>query len=89
MTFLFVFSGENIGYTTELLKRLTDHKNLIGSAFTSKYKCQFLVHLEAFESISPAVKREKQLNNWRRDWKDELITSHNPGWEDLFPKFFG
>ncbi|MEO0468392.1 MAG: GIY-YIG nuclease family protein [Bacteroidota bacterium] len=78
-----------IGSTTNIRKRISDHRNLIGSGFTAKYRCRHLVYLETFDRITEAAKREKQLKNWRRNWKNDLITSQNPGWEDLFPKLFG
>lgn len=54
-----------------------------GSIFTSKYKCNVLVYYEHFERITDAIDREKQLKNWHRDWKINLIRSINPEMNDL------
>jgi putative endonuclease len=72
-----------IGVTSNIDRRLTQHKDGVGSRFTSKYKTKDLVYLEEFESIQPAIAREKQLKNWHRQWKIDLIRSVNPEMKDL------
>jgi len=52
-------------------------------AFTSKYKCRKLIYYEHTNSIRAAIEREKQLKNWKREWKNELINKQNPDWVDL------
>jgi putative endonuclease len=54
-----------------------------GSEFVKKYRVHHLVHLEEFASPQDAIAREKQLKNWRRDWKIQLIEKENLGWSDL------
>lgn len=61
---------------------------LYSDSFTSKYNCNKLVYFEEFESIQSAIAREKQLKNWKREWKNELVSSKNPGWEDLAKEWF-
>jgi putative endonuclease len=72
-----------VGVTSDLVKRVYEHKNKLADGFTKKYNLHKLVHYEIFDSIEDAIKREKQLKNWRRDWKIELVTKNNPQWEDL------
>ncbi|WP_167619008.1 GIY-YIG nuclease family protein [Maribellus sediminis] len=73
-----------IGVTADLKTRIADHKNGIGSEFTTKYKLTELIYYEDFPDIYQAIDREKQLKNWRRDWKINLIKSVNPDMNDLF-----
>ena len=72
-----------IGVTSDALRRMFEHKQGLIDGFTKKYGLNMLVHLETFESISDAIAREKQLKNWHRDWKINLINEHNPDWKDL------
>lgn len=55
-----------------------------GSKFASKYKLNRLVYVENFQYVEDAIAREKQLKNWRRQWKINLIKQDNPNWEDLY-----
>ena len=55
-----------------------------GSAFTSKYNLKILVYYEEFKHIQDAIAREKQLKNWHRQWKINLIEMENPNWTDLW-----
>ena len=64
--------------------RIHDHKNGFGSVFTKKYKCTDLLYYEFYPTIEEAIKREKQLKKWKRDYKDELIKAFNPHMIDLF-----
>ncbi|ARN78586.1 excinuclease ABC subunit C [Nonlabens spongiae] len=72
-----------IGVTGGLEDRVARHKLGIGSRFTSKYNCNKLVYFEDFQYINDAINREKQLKNWRRSWKIDLIEKDNPEWKDL------
>jgi putative endonuclease len=72
-----------IGVTSDLRNRIDQHRTGLGSKFVSKYKIFRLVHVEAFTSPLEAIAREKQLKNWRRDWKIELIEKENLDWSDL------
>lgn len=73
-----------IGVTNDLSRRIWNHKEGKGSNFTSKYNLTILVYAEEFESISDAIAREKQLKNWKKQWKWELVKSYNPKLEDWY-----
>ena len=73
-----------IGVTNNLLKRVDEHKNKLIDGFTKKYNVHNLVYYEQFNDISSAITREKQLKNWKRKYKLELIEKSNPNWTDLF-----
>ncbi len=72
-----------IGVTSDLMKRLREHREGITGGFTSRYGVHRLVHFEMFDEMEGAIAREKQLKNWRRDWKINLINAANPEWQDL------
>lgn len=72
-----------IGVTSNLDGRVWEHINNQGSEFVKKYKLYDLVYYEHFEQITDAINREKQLKNWHRDWKINLIKSENPEMKDL------
>src|SRR5262245_25790192 len=78
-----------IGVTSDLVKRVSEHKNGIKGHFSSRYKVHNLVYYEAFDDIRDAIAREKQLKKWERAWKIQLIESFNPSWSDLFSKIVG
>lgn len=73
-----------IGVTSDLAKRIWEHKNNIVKGFTEKYQVHKLVYYEVFQRIEDAIKREKQLKRWNRNWKIELIEQQNPQWQDLY-----
>jgi len=73
-----------IGVTSNIIKRIYEHKNNFFEGFTSQYQLKNLVYYEIFDSIEEAIKREKQLKNWHREWKIELVSKKNPHWEDLY-----
>jgi len=73
-----------IGVTANLYSRVFEHKQGLGSRFTSRYKCKDLLYYEFFPFIEEAILREKQMKKWKRAWKDELIRSFNPRLKDLF-----
>ena len=67
-----------IGITSNLEKRILEHKQGIGSAFTKKYNLLDLIYFEKFSDIHQAISREKQLKNWHKEWKINLIKKVNP-----------
>ena len=72
-----------IGVTNDLNIRISQHHNHIGSTFTSKYNLTDLMYFETFNDITQAISREKQLKNWKREWKLNLIKSVNPNLETI------
>ena len=73
-----------IGATGIGLERIKQHKEKLVPGFTKKYNLDKLVYFESCETIEQAFERERQLKNWRRKWKTELIEKDNPGWKDLY-----
>jgi putative endonuclease len=71
------------GVTADIVRRIWQHRNGLGSAFVRKYGLDTLVRVEAYPTIAEAIAREKQLKNWQRAWKIELIESDNPDWEPI------
>ncbi len=72
-----------IGVTSDLMKRLWQHRESVLPGFTSRYSVYRLVHFEMFGDMERAIAREKQLKSWRRQWKINLINAENPEWRDL------
>ncbi len=72
-----------VGVSGNLQNRITIHKLDIVEGFTKRYKVHNLVYFEEYELINEAIAREKQLKNWKRKWKLELIEKMNPNWVDL------
>ncbi len=77
-----------VGVTSDLRKRVCEHKNDITEGFTKKYQIHSLVYFEETGDIRSAIQREKQLKKWERNWKINLIEKNNSNWEDLYPKLF-
>ena len=75
-----------IGVTSNLVKRIWEHKNKMVEGFTKRYNVHRLVWYEMHESMESAITREKRLKNWKRKWKLELIESNNPKWLDMYNK---
>lgn len=73
-----------VGITSNLVKRIWEHKNKVVDGFSNKYNLNKLVYYEICNDIEQAIKREKQLKNWHRAWKDNLIKEKNPEFLDLF-----
>ena len=71
------------GVTSNLEKRIWDHKNDVLDGFTKRYKVHLLVYYEDGGDAVSAIQREKQLKKWNRAWKIRLIEKHNPQWKDL------
>lgn len=72
-----------IGVTSDLVKRLYQHRSGEVPGFSSRYGVTKLVRFEFFGDMVSAITREKQLKNWRREWKLNLIELDNPDWDDL------
>ena len=80
----FINSVLYVGVTNNLERRVWEHKNDINkNSFTFKYKCHKLVYYEHANNIRVAIEREKQLKNWKREWKNDLVKEQNPNWIDL------
>jgi putative endonuclease len=73
-----------VGVTSDLAKRVWEHKSKAVQGFTARYNVDTLVWFEAHDSAEPAIRREKQIKEWRRDWKIGLIERDNPHRIDLF-----
>ena len=73
------------GVTSDLLRRVFEHKSKAVLGFTTRYGVDKLVWFEAHDSVEAAIRREKQIKEWRRDWKVNLIERDNPHWIDLYP----
>ena len=73
-----------IGVTSNLIKRVWEHKNDLAEGFTSKYRVHKLVWYKLHDSMESAIQREKQIKNWKRNWKIRLIEQDNPHWIDLY-----
>lgn len=73
-----------IGVTSDLMKRVWEHKNDVAEGFTKRYKVHLLVWYELHENMESAIVREKRMKEWQRQWKIELIEGTNPEWRDLY-----
>ena len=73
-----------VGVTSDLVKRVWEHKNKLVEGFTKKYGVDKLVYYEQFQDVESAIKREKRLKNYNRRWKLGLIEKLNPEWKDLY-----
>ncbi|PPD51239.1 MAG: endonuclease [Methylotenera sp.] len=72
------------GVTSDLIKRVWQHKNDVVDGFSKKYNIHLLVWYEVHDEIGSAIVREKQIKEWKRLWKLELIEKSNPTWNDLY-----
>lgn len=87
--YVYILAGKKngtlyIGVTSDLVKRVWEHKNNLVKGFTEKYNVHLLVYYEQFEDIEQAILREKQMKKWNRYWKIKLINKINPNWDDLY-----
>ncbi len=73
-----------IGVTSDLAKRIWEHKNNMVEGFSKRYDVHRLVWYELHETMESAIQREKQMKEWKRKWKLELIESVNPEWQDIY-----
>ncbi len=72
------------GVTSDLGKRVWEHKNEVADGFTRKYGIKTLVYYEIFNDPENAIRREKRLKKWPRAWKNKIINEMNPYWKDLY-----
>ncbi len=87
--YVYILSNERngtlyTGVTSDLLKRVYDHKNDLVDGFSKRYGIHNLVWYEMHETVESAISREKQIKKWQRKWKLELIDKSNPLWDDLY-----
>jgi putative endonuclease len=73
-----------VGVTSDLVRRVYEHKEKLVKGFTRRYGVSRLVYFEQFGEIGAAIEREKQLKKWRRVWKIQLVEAKNPNWDDLY-----
>jgi len=90
-SYIYILSNEYnkvfyIGVTSDLVKRIWEHKNKVLEGFTNQYNLKKLVYYEVASDVESAIIREKQLKNWRRQWKIDLIKEFNPKFDDLYEK---
>jgi putative endonuclease len=78
-----------IGVTNDLVRRVWEHREGLVDGFTKTYGVKHLVHFETFEDINAAIHRETRLKKWKRQWKMDLIQSHNLMWDDLYETIKG
>jgi putative endonuclease len=72
------------GVTSNLVKRVYEHKNNLADGFTKKYNVHLLVWYEVHQTAESSMTREKQIKSWKRAWKLRLIEENNPAWNDLY-----
>ena len=92
--FVYLLSGSYrgtmyVGVTSNLVQRIWQHKAHYFGGFTAKYRLDRLVWFEGTPSIEAAITREKQIKEWKREWKIRLVEEMNPGWRDLYPDLLG
>ena len=73
-----------VGMTSDIIKRIREHKSDVVEGFTKKYGVPTLVWYEIHENMESAISREKTIKGWKRQWKLELIEKENPAWTDLY-----
>lgn len=73
-----------VGVTTDLVKRIYQHKKHEVDGFTARYNIHKLVYFEEHSLVVDAIQREKRIKKWERKWKIDLINAFNPGWRDLY-----
>lgn len=78
-----------VGVTSDVVRRVWEHRSGETEGFTKKYGVKLLVYVEVRVSMSDAILREKQIKKWRRSWKIDLIQGDNPEWRDLYEEIAG
>lgn len=73
-----------VGMTSDLPKRIWEHKNEVANGFTKEHNIKMLVYYEVFDNAEHAIRREKRLKKWNRSWKMKVIEEMNPQWKDLY-----
>ncbi|MEJ2119701.1 MAG: GIY-YIG nuclease family protein [Alphaproteobacteria bacterium] len=74
-----------VGVTSDLIRRVWEHKEGVVPGFSKRYGVKLLVWFERYDGIEEAIAREKAIKKWRRSWKIEAIEAMNPEWRDLYP----
>ncbi|MBZ0203229.1 MAG: GIY-YIG nuclease family protein [Ignavibacteria bacterium] len=90
--FVYILSNINktvlyVGFTNDIIRRIQEHKDKKYDGFTKFYNVNRLVYFENHDTVEEAMRREKQLKKWNRDWKNNLINKWNPDWKDLSENF--
>ena len=75
-----------VGVTSDLARRLWEHREGVADGFTKRYGLKRDVHVERYEDIRTAIQREKNLKHWPRAWKVRIILDANPHWDDLYDR---
>ena len=78
-----------VGVTSHLIQRIWQHREGVAEGHTKRYNIKQLVYYEIHAEAEPAIIREKRLKKWTRAMKNDLITRHNPLWDDLYPPLLG
>lgn len=78
-----------IGVTSDLIRRVWQHREGMVEGFSKRYRATRLVYFEAFDHITDAIVREKAMKKWRRQWKLRAIEEKNPNWDDLYDSLTG
>ena len=78
-----------VGVTNDLIRRVYEHRNHLFKGFTARYNLEMLVWFEQTDDVNSAIAREKQLKNWHRQWKIDLIAKQNPSWLDMYESIVG
>jgi putative endonuclease len=78
-----------VGVTSDIARRAFEHREGTAEGFTKRHGLKRLVFAERHETIEEAITREKQLKNWQRAWKIDLIVAVNPNWDDLYDTILG
>ena len=91
--YLYIFTNQKngtlyIGVTNDLERRMFEHKRKLIEGFTKKYGLDKLVYFETYQFVNDAIKREKNMKKWKRQWKINLIEEDNPKWDDLSKDWF-
>lgn len=86
--YLYILSNKKngtlyIGMTNDLERRIFEHKKKLVEGFTKTYSLEKLIYFEQYQYVNDAIKREKQLKNWNRQWKIDLIEKENFNWNDI------
>ena len=76
------------GVTSDLVKRVYEHREALVAGFTKRYGCKLLVWFENYDDLQEARRRELQIKEWKRAWKIRLIEEQNLDWNDLYPSLF-
>ena len=87
--FIYIMTNQNnkvlyVGVTSNLTKRVNEHRNGIFEGFTKKYNCKKLVWYRQTNDINSAIQEEKRIKKWKREFKENVINEMNPRWNDLF-----